>query len=245
MTVGSTGASSSWRPATRNSSTSGVIDGPTFATSRSLRSSSLTRRHAAVAFAGTRRADSKRARRGARLGRRLVSRVASFAAGSRMRLWAATRAHTVVYGRRVRGPSVTGRCRAPHESARNAGGTPGCGTVDGAARRTPGTPTGAPPVPAGRGCRHPACGAPAGREAAVARAVPVRTPTAGTRVRTHRTGSLAPRPAPCRAAATRAAGCSMRSYVHGRATAPPICLPWRSYRHTPLGVPWAGEACPG
>jgi len=122
-----------------------------------------------------------------------------------------------------------GRCRAPHESARNAEGTPGCGIAGGAARRTPGTPPGAPPVPAGPGCRRPACGARAGRAAAAARAGPVRTPTAGTRAHTHRTGSPAPRPAPCRAAAARAAGCSMRSYVHGRATVSPIRAQRRLY----------------
>jgi hypothetical protein len=66
---------------------------------------------------------------------------------------------------RPRPPKVTGRFCAQDESARNAGGTPGCGTADGAARRTLGTQTGSPPVPAGRGCRHPACGAPAEREA--------------------------------------------------------------------------------
>jgi hypothetical protein len=64
-----------------------------------------------------------------------------------------------------RAPPVTGCFCAQDESARNAGGTPGCGTADGAARRTRGTQTGSPPVPAGRGCRHPACGAPAEREA--------------------------------------------------------------------------------
>jgi hypothetical protein len=47
-------------------------------------------------------------------------------------------------------------------------------------------------------------GAPAEREASAALTMPVRTPNAGTRVRTHRTGSLAPRPALCRAAAARA-----------------------------------------
>ncbi|SRR5713101_7737683 len=46
---------------------------------------------------------------------------------------------------------VTGRFCAQDESARNAGGTPGCGTADGAARRTRGTRTGSPPAPAGRG----------------------------------------------------------------------------------------------
>jgi hypothetical protein len=116
---------------------------------------------------------------------------------------------------------VTGRLCAQHESARNAGETPGCGTADGAARRTPGTPTGAPPVPAGRECRRPACGARAEREAAAARAAPVPTRNAGTQVRTHRTGSLAPRPAPCHAAAAQAAACSMRSYVHGKAAVSP------------------------
>ncbi len=84
-----------------------------------------------------------------------------------------------------------------------------------------GTPTGAPPVPAGRGCRRPACGAPAQLEAAAARAAPVRTRNAGTPVRTHRTGSLAPTPAACRAAAARAAGCSMRSHIHGKAAVSP------------------------
>jgi len=114
---------------------------------------------------------------------------------------------------RIPGASVTGRC-ARDESARNAGGTPGCGTADGAARRTRGTQTGSPPVPAGRGCRRPAWAGPAEREAAAARVVPVRTQNACTRVRTHRTGSPAPRPALCRAAAARAAGCSMRSCIH-------------------------------
>jgi hypothetical protein len=123
------------------------------------------------------------------------------------------------------GPSVTGRFCAQHESARNAGETPGCGTADGAARRTRGTQTGSPPVPAGRGCRRPACGALAEWEAAAARAAPVRTPNAGTRARTHRTGSLAPRPALCRAAAARAAGCSMRSCIHGRTAVPPVGTP--------------------
>ena len=118
-------------------------------------------------------------------------------------------------------PPVTGRCCARHESARNAGGTPGCGTADGAARRTRGTQTGSPPVPAGPGCRRPACGAPAQREAAPAPAAPVRTRNAGTRVRTHRIGSPAPTPALCRAAAARAAGCSMRSCIHGKAAVSP------------------------
>ena len=127
---------------------------------------------------------------------------------------------------RIPGASVTGRC-ARDESARNAGGTPGCGTADGAARRTRGTQTGSPPVPAGRGCRRPAWAGPAEREAAAARVVPVRTQNACTRVRTHRTGSPAPRPALCRAAAARAAGCSMRSYVHGRAMVSPIRAPRR------------------
>jgi hypothetical protein len=163
-----------------------------------------------------------------------------------------------VYGGQAPWTSVTGRCCAPHESARNAEGTLGCGTAGGAARRTPGTPTGAPPVPAGPGCRHPACGARAGRAAAAARAGPVRTPTAGTRVRTHRTGSPAPRPAPCRAAAARAAGCSMRSYLHGRATVTPTCVPWWLYpshsarraieavRHVKAeSLPWShGLGCP-
>ena len=131
---------------------------------------------------------------------------------------------------------VTGRFCAPDESARNAGGTPGCGTAHGAARRTRGTQTGSPPVPAGRGCRRPSCGAPVEREASAALAAPVRTPNAGTRVRTHRTGSLAPRPAPCRAAAARAAGCSMRSYVHGRARFPRSACRGGYTRHTPPGV---------
>ena len=120
----------------------------------------------------------------------------------------------------VLGPPVTGRFCAQDESARNAGGTPGCGTADGAARRTRGTQTGSPPVPAGRECRHPACGARAEREASAALALPVRTRNAGTRVRTLRTGSLAPRPALCRAAAARAAGCPMRSCFHGRTAVP-------------------------
>ena len=130
--------------------------------------------------------------------------------------------HQAAHGRRIAGPSVTGRLCAQGESARNAGGTPGCGTADGAARRTRGTRTGSPPIPAGRGCRRPACGAPAEREASAALAAPVRTRNAGTRVRTHRTGSLAPRPALCRAVAVRAAGCSMRSLLHGRAAACPV-----------------------
>src|SRR5215468_7198793 len=83
------------------------------------------------------------------------------------------------------GPSVTRCFRAQHESARNAGETPGCGTADGAARRTRGTQTGSPPVPAGRGCRRPACGAPAERETAAALAGPVPTRSARTRVHTH------------------------------------------------------------
>src|SRR5579863_1615604 len=112
---------------------------------------------------------------------------------------------------------LIGRFCARDESARNAEGTPGCGTADGAARRTRGTATGAPPAPAGRGCRHPACGAQAGRQTSADVAAPVRTRDAGTRVRTLRTGSLAPRPAPCHAAAARAAGCPMRSYLHGKA----------------------------
>jgi hypothetical protein len=116
----------------------------------------------------------------------------------------------------VRLDPVTDRFCAQDESARNAGGTPGCGTADGAARRTRGTQTGAPPGPAGPGCRHPACGAPVQREASAALALPVRTRNAGTRVRTPRTGSLAPRPAPCRAAAARPAGGPMRSCIHGR-----------------------------
>ena len=115
-----------------------------------------------------------------------------------------------------------GRLCAQDESARNAGGTPGCGTADGAARRTRGTQTGSPPVPAGPGCRHPACGAPAEREASAALAMPVRTRNACTRVRTLRTGSLAPRPALCRAAAARAATCPMRSYLHGRTAVSPV-----------------------
>jgi hypothetical protein len=115
------------------------------------------------------------------------------------------------------GPSVTRRLCARDESARNAGETRGCGTADGAARHTLGTQTRSPPVPAGPGCRRPACGAPAERAASPALAAPARTPNAGTQVRTHRTGSPAPTPARCRAAAVRAAGCSMRSYVHDRA----------------------------
>ena len=122
----------------------------------------------------------------------------------------------------VLGPPVTGCFCAQDESARNAAGTPGCGTADGAARRTRGTQTGSPPVPAGRGCRHPTCGAPAERQASAALAMPVRTRNAGTRVRTVRTGSLAPRPALCRAAAARAAGCPMRSYIHGRTAVSPV-----------------------
>ena len=116
----------------------------------------------------------------------------------------------------VPGRPLTGRFCARDESARNAGGTPGCGTVDDAARRTRGTQTGSPPVPAGPLCQHQACGAAAQREASAALAMPVRTRTAGTRVRTVRTGSLAPRPAPCHAAAVRAAGCPMRSCIHGK-----------------------------
>ena len=111
---------------------------------------------------------------------------------------------------------------ARDESARNAGGTPGCGTADGAARRTPGSQTGSPPVPAWPLCQHRACGAPAQREASAALAMPVRTRTAGTRVRTVRTGSLAPRPALCHAAAVRAAGCPMRSLGHH---------PYQGYRY--------------
>jgi len=38
-------------------------------------------------------------------------------------------------------------------------------------------------------------------------------------VRTLRTGSLAPRPAPCHATAVRAAGCPMRSCIHDKTTA--------------------------
>jgi hypothetical protein len=105
---------------------------------------------------------------------------------------------------------------ARDEWARNAGGTPGCGTADGAAHRTRGTQTGSPPVPAWPLCQHRACGAPAQREASPGLAMLVRTRTAGTRVRTVRTGSLAPRPAPCHAAAVRAAGCPMRSCIHGK-----------------------------
>jgi hypothetical protein len=131
------------------------------------------------------------------------------------------RGHPVARGRRIGGPWVTGRCCAQHGSARNAGERPGCGTADGAARHIRGTQTGSPPVPAGRGCRRPACGAPAQREAAPAPAAPVRTRNAGTRVRTHRTGSPAPTPALCRAAAARAAGCSMRSCIHGKAAVSP------------------------
>src|SRR5215469_3220243 len=71
------------------------------------------------------------------------------------------------------GPSVTGCFCAQDESARNAGETPGCGTADDAARRIRGTQTGSPPVPAGRGCRRPACGALAAWEAEAARAAPV------------------------------------------------------------------------
>jgi hypothetical protein len=142
-------------------------------------------------------------------------------ADSRLRLWAVNPGHPAARGQRIPGPSVTERFCAQDESARNAGGTPGCGTADGAARRTRGTQTGSPPVPAGRGCRRPACGAPAEWEASAALAVPVRTRNACTRVRTHRTGSLAPRPVPCRAVAARAAGCSMRSCVHGRAAVSP------------------------
>jgi hypothetical protein len=118
-------------------------------------------------------------------------------------------------------PRVTGRCCAQHESARNAGERPGCGTADGAARHIRGMQTGSPPVPAGRGCRRPACEAPALREAAPAPAAPVRTRNAGTRVRTHRSGSPAPTPALCRAAAARAAGRSMRSCIHGKAAVSP------------------------
>ena len=58
-------------------------------------------------------------------------------------------------------------------------------------------------------------------EASAALAMPVRTRNAGTRVRTLRTGSLAPRPALCHAAAARAAGCPMRSCVHGRTAVSP------------------------
>ena len=116
----------------------------------------------------------------------------------------------------VRSALLTGGLCARDESARNAGGTPGCGTADGAARRTRGNQTGSPPVPAGPLCRHRACGAPAQREAAAAPAMPVRTRTAGTRVRTVRTGSPAPRPAPCHAAVARAASCPMRSYIYGK-----------------------------
>ena len=112
---------------------------------------------------------------------------------------------------------VTCRFCAQRESARNAGETTGCGTADGAARRTPGIQTGARPVPAGRGCRHSACGAAAERAASAASARPARTRTAGTRVRTLRTGSLAPRPAPCRAAAAQVAGSPMRTYIQGKA----------------------------
>ncbi len=148
--------------------------------------------------------------------------------------WAAAPAPVRAPGRRGGGSGPAAACApsgahlgitrfcAQDESARNAGGTPGCGTADGAARRTRGTRTGAPPVPAGRGCRRPACGAPAEREASAALAVPVRTRNACTRVRTHRTGSLAPRPAVCRAAAARAAGCPMRSCIHGRTAVSPV-----------------------
>src|ERR1700742_751746 len=47
-----------------------------------------------------------------------------------------------------------GRLRARDEWARNAGGTLDYGTAGGAVPRTRGTRTGAPPVPAGRGCRR-------------------------------------------------------------------------------------------
>ena len=114
--------------------------------------------------------------------------------------------HPAARGRRIVGPSVTGRFCAQDESARNAGETPGCGAADGAARRTRGTQTGSPPVPAGRGCRRLTCGAPAEREASAALAVPVRTRNVCARVRTHRTGSLAPRPALGRAAAACSCG---------------------------------------
>ena len=50
-------------------------------------------------------------------------------------------------------PPVRCRFYAQDASARNAEGTPGCGTANGAARRTPGTQTGAPPVPPGEGVR--------------------------------------------------------------------------------------------
>jgi len=138
-----------------------------------------------------------------------LSRVAGAAVGRELRLsggpWPP-----------VLGARVTGRLCAQDESARNAGGTPGCGTADGAARRIRGTQTGSPPVPAGPGCRHPACGARARREASAALAMTIRTRSADTRVRILRTGSLASRPAPCRAAAARAAGWPMRSFIHGR-----------------------------
>jgi hypothetical protein len=131
------------------------------------------------------------------------------------------RGDPAVRGQRILGPSVTNRFCAQDELARNAGGTPGCGTADDAARRTRGTQTGSPPVRAGRGCRRPTCGAPAQLQASAALAAPIRTRNVCTQVRTHRIGSLAPRPALCRAAAARAAGCSMRSRVHGRAAASP------------------------
>jgi hypothetical protein len=123
---------------------------------------------------------------------------------------------------RILGLPVTERWCARDELARNAGGTPGCGTADGAVRRTRGTQTGVPTVPAGRACRRPACGAPDEREAAPAPAVSVRTRNACTRARTHRTGSLAPRPGLCRALAARAAACPMRSCVHGKAARSPV-----------------------
>ena len=114
------------------------------------------------------------------------------------------------------------RCCARDESARNAGGMPGCGIADGAARRTRGTQTGAPPVPAGRGCRRPSWVAPDQRAAAPARATPAPTSNAGTRPRTRRTGSPAPRPARCHVAAARAADGSKRSPIHGKTA---VCPP--------------------
>src|SRR5262249_55403302 len=58
--------------------------------------------------------------------------------------------------------------------------------------------------------------------ASAARAPPARTRNAGTRVHTPRIGSLAPRPAPCHAAAARAAGCPMRSCIHGKTAISPV-----------------------
>jgi hypothetical protein len=144
------------------------------------------------------------------------------AAGNRVRLWAVNPGHLVACGRRIVGSPVTGRFRVRDKSARNAGGTPGCGTADGAARRTQGIQPGSPPVPAGPGCRCPACGGWAGSRSGRCSAS---SDTKRLYQGSHSShGSLAPGPARCRAAVAPAAGCPVRSCLHGRAAVPRLVL---------------------